>query len=200
MHLLADEKIIQCFDLFTLKNIEAKYLLFATKYGKMKRVDKEEFISDKELRLSSCMKLDDNDKLVDVTYNYDISDIVYTFSKKGNVLKFESILIPLVSLKAKGVNGMKLQKDDELIKIIATKKEEEQYLNLFTNQFYKALKPSDINKTNNRNLVGTNLLNVKKKQKLLNVFVANKDLVYYGYDEKNNFVDLSNLAINNTNN
>ena len=199
LHLLADEKIVQCFDTFSLKNSSAKYLLFATKSGKMKRVDKQEFISDKEMRLSSCMNLEENDVLIDVVYNYDISDQILSFTKKGNVLKFDSILIPLVSMKAKGVNAMKLQKDDSLMKVISYKEDENAYLNIFSNQFYKALNINDIKQTN-RNLVGTNLLNTKKKQKLLNVFIANKDLIYYGYDEKNNFVDLSNLAINNTNN
>ncbi|MBO6104113.1 hypothetical protein J6W32_04915 [bacterium] len=112
--MLSNEHIVSAFDMHQLMQIKDGSFVFATKNGKMKRTNLSEFISSKEARTSSCFILEDNDEVVGVKLIDDLNTDIYLCTLCGRLAKFNCMNIPLVGLKAKGVNTLKLEDGDEI--------------------------------------------------------------------------------------
>ena len=202
LHLLSNEHIVSAFDMHQLMQIKDGSFIFATKNGKMKRTDLAEFISSKEARTSSCFILEDNDEVVGVKIIDDLNTNVYVATLCGKLACFNCMNIPLVGLKAKGVNTLKLEDGDEIAWHLCVKKSTnptEGAINVFSNLAYKQFLSNEIAETS-KNVQGTYIFNQKKKQACLAGFINAKNLRYYAYDANNNYVNLSDLVVANPTN
>ena len=97
-----------------LDNLKDKKLLFGTKHGMVKVVEGDEF--DVQKRTTAATKLGDDDELLCV-YVVDENDTIVMQSKSNYFLRIEAMTIPEKKKGAIGVRGIKLTKDDELVKI-----------------------------------------------------------------------------------
>ena len=97
-----------------LDNLKGKKLVFGTKHGMVKVVEGDEF--DVQKRTTAATKLGDDDELLCV-YVVDEGDTIVMQSKNNYFLRIEALSIPEKKKGAIGVRGIKLTKDDELVKI-----------------------------------------------------------------------------------
>ena len=97
-----------------LDNLKDKKLVFGTKHGMVKVVEGDEF--DVQKRTTAATKLGDDDELLCV-YVVDEGDTIVMQSKNNYFLRIEALSIPEKKKGAIGVRGIKLTKDDELVKI-----------------------------------------------------------------------------------
>lgn len=97
-----------------LDNLKGKKLVFGTKHGMVKVVEGDEF--DVQKRTTAATKLGDDDELLCV-YVVDEGDTIVMQSKSNYFLRIEAMTIPEKKKGAIGVRGIKLTKDDELVKI-----------------------------------------------------------------------------------
>lgn len=97
-----------------LDNLKGKKLVFGTKHGMVKVVEGDEF--DVQKRTTAATKLGDDDELLCV-YVVDEGDTIVMQSKNNYFLRIEAMTIPEKKKGAIGVRGIKLTKDDELVKI-----------------------------------------------------------------------------------
>ena len=97
-----------------LDNLKDKKLVFGTKHGMVKVVEGDEF--DVSKRTTAATKLGDDDELLCV-YVVDEGDTIVMQSKNNYFLRIEAMTIPEKKKGAIGVRGIKLTKDDELVKI-----------------------------------------------------------------------------------
>ena len=202
LHLLSNEHIVSAFDMHQLMQIKEGSFVFATKNGKMKRTNLSEFISSKEARTSSCFILEDNDEVVGVKLIDDLNTNIYVATLCGRLAKFNCMNIPLVGLKAKGVNTLKLEDGDEIAWHLCVKNStdlSQTSINVFSNLSYKQFLSNEIAETS-KNVQGTYIFNQKKKQACLAGFINQKNIHYYAYDTNNNYVNLSDLVVSNPTN
>ena len=202
LHLLSNEHIVAAFDMHQLMQIKDGSFVFATKNGKMKRTNLSEFISTKEARTSSCFILEDNDEVVGVKLIDDLNTSIYACTLCGRLAKFNCMNIPLVGLKAKGVNTLKLEEGDEIAWHLTVKNSSDPSqgaINVFSNLSYKQFLSNEITETS-KNVQGTYIFNQKKKQACLAGFLNQKNMRYYAYDANNNYVNLSELVVSNPTN
>lgn len=129
-----DEKIVAS---MILKDKNKNLVLF-TKNGLTKQVSLKDFEVTRYSKPMVAIKLKENDELINVTTSKETTLFV---TNNGYYLRFKTSEIPLVGVKASGVKGINL-KDDYVI-YGASIKEEDEYLNIFTN--YRTAKRIKIN-------------------------------------------------------
>ena len=115
-----------------------KNLVLFTKNGLTKQVSLKDFEVTRYSKPMVAIKLKENDELINVTTSKETTLFV---TNNGYYLRFKTSEIPLVGVKASGVKGINL-KDDYVI-YGASIKEEDEYLNIFTN--YRTAKRIKIN-------------------------------------------------------
>lgn len=117
------EQIVQVF----LEKEQTKDLdlIFMTKKGLMRRIHREELQIKITSRLIQLMSLVDDDALAFVLPSYHVEDDLLIISKNGFGFKMHAIEIPVSKGKGKGVKGMKIQGDDEVIALFGC---DEEYL------------------------------------------------------------------------
>lgn len=164
-----------------------------TKNGIIKRTLLNDFIVSRYSKFYTAIKLKDQDEVVNVELTKDNTLII---TKTGYYLNFKSEEISVISPKAAGVIGINL-KDDEVIAGISYK-EDDEYLNIFTNQGTgKRIKLDELD-TLARARRGSMLL---KKVKSTNYLVINayltttKDLIGIKDNEEIYFIKNSEIPI-----
>lgn len=111
-----------------------------TKYGMVKRTMFKDFVVSRYTKLYTAMKLKDNDVIVNITTTKENTMLV---TKTGYYISYKTNEIPIASSKASGVKGINL-KDDVVVNGL-TYDDEDEYLNIFTNQkTAKRIKLSDL--------------------------------------------------------
>ena len=131
-----EEKIVAS---MILKDKKKNVVMF-TKNGLTKQVTLKDFEVTRYSKPMMAIKLKDNDELVNVTTSKE--DTLFV-THNGYYLRFKTSEIPVVGVKASGVKGINL-KDDYVI-YGADIKEEDEYLNIFTNMHTgKRIKLSDL--------------------------------------------------------
>ncbi len=126
---------------YVVSNKEDELVLF-TKNGQIKKTKVKDFEVARYSKPLTAIKLKDNDELVDVKK---VEENILIVTKNGYYLQFNNSEIPLVGPKASGVKGINLKDDDEVV-YGGTINENNQYLNVFTNnKTAKRLKISDLN-------------------------------------------------------
>ena len=131
-----DEKIVAS---MILKDKEKNAVLF-TKNGLTKQVPLSQFEVTRYSKPLTAIKLKEDDELINVSIYKE--DTLFV-TQNGLYLRFKTAEIPVVGVKASGVKGINL-KDDYAI-YASTIKEEDEYLNIYTNlNTGKRLKLNDL--------------------------------------------------------
>ena len=131
-----EEKIVAS---MILKDKKKNVVMF-TKNGLTKQVPLKDFEVTRYSKPMMAIKLKDNDELVNVTTSKE--DTLFV-THNGYYLRFKTSEIPVVGVKASGVKGINLKEDYVIYG--ADIKEEDEYLNIFTNMHTgKRIKLSDL--------------------------------------------------------
>jgi len=138
--------------MLVLPNQESdKTLLFVTKFGNVRRNKVSDFINIKA-NGKRAMKLENNDKLIQVLLAGDDNDIILSTSK-GKCVRFSVTDIRVFSGRTSmGVRGIKLQKNDRIISasilnsIDISTDEREDYLKYANSLRRKEIKKTEIKK------------------------------------------------------
>ena len=131
-----EEKIVAS---MILKDKKKNVVMF-TKNGLTKQVPLKDFEVTRYSKPMMAIKLKDNDELVNVTTAKE--DTLFV-THNGYYLRFKTSEIPVVGVKASGVKGINLKEDYVIYG--ADIKEEDEYLNIFTNiHTGKRIKLSDL--------------------------------------------------------
>ena len=108
-----------------------KDITIATKNGMIKRSQVKDFQVSRYSKSIQCMKLKDNDVVVDAFINQDSDIFIATSGNYG--LWFEKSEIPVVGVKASGVKAIKL-KDDVVVSVSNFNPEKQEFLLLITDK------------------------------------------------------------------
>ncbi len=157
------------------KEDEAKYLLFATKKGIVKRTDIKEFDN---IRNSGkiCINLKNNDELIAVKKTSG-NNMILLGSNNGRMVKFDESEVRVMGRTASGVRGINLGENDCICCEVT---EEDSMLLLVTEKGYgKRTKVADFRQTK-RGSKGVLALNITEKNGTLvasKIVEDNKDVV-----------------------
>ncbi len=153
------EKIINAFIFENNKN-----LVLYTKMGMAKQINTNDLIVNRYNKTYTAIKLKDNDELI--SSNYSLANTLIV-TKNGYYLKYNTNEIPVLGVKASGVKSIKLD-NDEVVSGISYSDDEE-YLNIFTNNLTsKRVKLVEL-KTLSRAKKGTILI---KRNKTVNYYIT----------------------------
>lgn len=108
-----------------------KDITIATKNGMIKRSQVKDFQVSRYSKSIQCMKLKDNDVVIDAFINQDSDIFIATSGNYG--LWFEKSEIPVVGVKASGVKAIKL-KDDVVVSVSNFNPEKQEFLLLITDK------------------------------------------------------------------
>ncbi len=108
-----------------------KNLIMVTKNSMIKRSKLKDFKLQRYNKATSCMKLKENDEVVDVILEE--KPYVFLVTNTGYGLSFSCEEIPLVGVKASGVKGQKL-KDDYVVSINNFSYNEDEFISIITNK------------------------------------------------------------------
>src|SRR6185437_9636266 len=95
---------------------EAKYLVFATKNGVVKKTELAAYNTPLKADGIIAIKMREGDELVGVRHSTGADDVLIV-SKKGQAIRFKETDARPMGRDTSGVAGMKLRKDDEVISI-----------------------------------------------------------------------------------
>lgn len=104
-------------------------LVFFTKNGMVKRTKICDFVVSRYTKLYTSMKLKDEDVITNIER---VKENTLIVTKTGYYISYKTDEIPVSSAKASGVKGINL-KDDEVVAGLQYN-EEDEFLNIFTNQ------------------------------------------------------------------
>ena len=110
---------------------DKKNIILATSQGMIKSSSLADFKLTRYSKATSCMKLKDNDKLIDAFY--DTKDEIFIETSKGYGLWFSKDEIPVVGIKAGGVKAITL-KDDSVTSILNFNESDNKYLTIVTDK------------------------------------------------------------------
>lgn len=115
------------------RETDAKFVLFVTKNGIVKKTGLDEYINTKKAKGIAAIKLKENDALASVCLIKDEPIILIT--KKGRAIKFNANEIAPSSRVAIGVKSIDMDKDDEVIIGLPVRQSEDN-LAVFTDKGY----------------------------------------------------------------
>lgn len=125
----AEESIITAipaYDFQTESNV-----VIATKNGMVKRSKLKEFKLQRYSKPTSCMKLKDDDQVINAFV--ETKPYLFLVTDSGYALSFNTEEVPLVGVKASGVKGIKL-KDDYLVSINNFDYNQDEYITVITDK------------------------------------------------------------------
>lgn len=92
------------------RDTDAKYVLFVTKNGLVKKTSLEEYTKTKKKSGILAINIKDNDELASVFLVKDEDIIIIT--EKGNAIRFNSLEVGATSRATSGVKGIELKSED----------------------------------------------------------------------------------------
>ena len=110
---------------------DKKNIILATSQGMIKSTSLADFKLTRYSKVTSCMKLKDNDKLISAFY--DTKEEIFIETSKGYGLWFSKEEIPVVGIKAGGVKAITL-KDDSVTSILNFNESDNKYLAIVTDK------------------------------------------------------------------
>ena len=110
------------------RDTDAKYVLFVTKNGMVKKTALEEYVQTKKKTGIAAISIKDGDDLVSVSLVKDEPLILLT--KNGMGIKFSSLDIGATSRVTAGVKGINLNADDSVVAALPVR-DEKDYLAIF---------------------------------------------------------------------
>lgn len=108
-----------------------KNIIITTAKGMIKRSKLKEFKLLRYNKATSCIKLKDDDLLLDAIVEE--KDCVFLTTNSGYGLSFKTDEIPLIGVKASGVKAMKL-KDDYLVAVNNFSYNQDEFISIITNK------------------------------------------------------------------
>ncbi len=109
---------------------DAKYVVFFTKNGLMKKTEMSEYKSLKKSTGSVAIKLKENDTIADVCFMNQEQVILIT--KKGMSIRFASANVGATGRATMGVRAINLNEGDEVIGVVPIKDTEKDEIAIFT--------------------------------------------------------------------
>ena len=110
------------------RDTDAKFVLFVTKNGMVKKTALEEYIQTKKKTGIAAINIKDGDELVSVSLVKDEPIILLT--KNGMGIKFSSLEVGATSRATAGVKGMNIKTDDEIVAALPVR-DDKDYLAVF---------------------------------------------------------------------
>ena len=110
------------------RDTDAKYVLFATKNGMVKKTALDEYIQTKKKTGIAAINIKEGDELVSVSLVKDEPLILLT--KNGMGIKFGSLEVGATSRVTAGVKGINLNAEDEVVAALPVR-DEKDYLAIF---------------------------------------------------------------------
>ena len=136
----ADENVQTIYSIY--RDTDAKYVLFITKKGLVKKTSLAEYIGTKKSKGIGAINLKEGDTLAAVTLIKD--EAILLVSKNGYVIKFKSDEINTTGRLAAGVKGINLADGDEVVAALPIRHEED-CLAVFSSKGYgKKVKLNEI--------------------------------------------------------
>ena len=105
------------------RDTDAKYVLFVTKNGIIKKTALEEYVKTKKKTGIAAINLREGDELAAVTLVKDEPLVLIT--KKGMCIKFNSMEVSATSRTTTGVKGMGLNEEDEVVAALPIRNEKD---------------------------------------------------------------------------
>ena len=166
--IMQDEEIIKAIPISKFDNRE---IIIFTKNGMIKKSLLEDFVVQRYSKPITCIKLKDNDEVIDVTI--DSYNEVFIATKKGYGLWYDRSEIPTIGLRTAGVKAINL-KDDEVVSGLVFDGESE-YVTVITHKgLAKRIKLSEFEKTTRAKRGLLLLREVKSNpQEIIKVYVNN---------------------------
>ena len=124
------------------RDTDAKYVLFTTKNGLVKKTSLEEYTKTKKKTGIAAITLREGDNLASVSLIKDEPIILIT--KKGMCIKFNSTEISATSRTTSGVKGINLNDDDEVIATLVVRDSNDTLGIFSTSGFSKKISPNDL--------------------------------------------------------
>ena len=124
------------------RDTDAKYVLFATKNGVVKKTALEEYINTKKKTGIGAITLKEGDELASVTLIKDEPLMLVT--KNGYVLKFNSAEVSATSRMTSGVKGANLSAGDEVIAALPIRNADDALALFSENGLGKKILPKEI--------------------------------------------------------
>ena len=124
------------------RDTDAKYVLFTTKNGLVKKTSLEEYTKTKKKTGIAAIALREGDNLASVSLIKDEPIILIT--KKGMCIKFNSTEISATSRTTSGVKGINLNDDDEVIATLVVRDSNDTLGIFSTGGFSKKISPNDL--------------------------------------------------------
>ena len=166
---------------------------FFTKNGMVKQTVLNDFIVNRYNKVYTAMKLKEDDEVINVTITKPNTILI---TKTGYYLNYNTSEIPITGAKTSGVKGINL-KEDEVVAGF-TYNDDDEYLNIFTNQgTAKRIKVKELN-TLTRAKRGTTLIKkVKAKDyEVVNAFITDaRDNIAFICKEDINVIKNSEIPI-----
>uniref|UniRef100_UPI003412C160 DNA gyrase subunit A n=1 Tax=Halogeometricum borinquense TaxID=60847 RepID=UPI003412C160 len=151
-----------------------KYLTMATQNGYVKRTSVEKFQNILTTGIIAT-KLDEDDELADVEVTDGSHDLVLA-SRDGMAIRFDESDVRAMGRSARGVRGMKLEGDDELVGVAAVDEDRHNWVLTVTQNGYG--KRSDIERYRRQSRNGKGLIDIKTNER--NGPVCAMETVGYG--------------------
>ncbi len=107
IHISAEENIIASLPVYDFD--KEQFITIFTKNGMVKRTKLNEFKALRYSKPITCIKLKDDDEVIDVKFNTD--DYVFVSTHNGYGLTYKLSEIPIVGLKTSGVKSISLKND-----------------------------------------------------------------------------------------
>lgn len=124
------------------RDTDAKYVLFTTKNGLVKKTSLEEYTKTKKKTGIAAITLREGDNLANVSLIKDEPIILIT--KKGMCIKFNSTEISATSRTTSGVKGINFNDDDEVIATLVVRDSNDTLGIFSTSGFSKKISPNDL--------------------------------------------------------
>ena len=123
------------------RDTDAKYVLFATKNGIVKKTALEEYVNTKKKTGIGAISLKEGDELAAVTLIKDEPLMIVT--KSGYVLRFNSMEVSATSRMTSGVKGINLTEGDEVIAALPVRNAEDALALFSENGLGKKILPKE---------------------------------------------------------
>lgn len=124
-----NEMVVSSIPIYSFETDEN--IIIATKDGMIKRSQVKDFKLLRYSKPTSCMKLKENDEVIEAYIEK--SSHVFLATDSGMGLAFNTCEIPVVGVKAAGVKAMKL-KDDHLVSVNNFEPEHDEFVSIITDK------------------------------------------------------------------
>lgn len=137
----ADEKVSTIYSMY--RDTEAKYILFTTKQGLVKKCPLEDFTSVHKKKGIAATKINEGDELIDVSIL--TNEEILLLTTRGQVIRIKSDDINISSRAAKGVKGITLRENDYVIAALPIRHDTDNLAVFSTGGLGKKLSLADFN-------------------------------------------------------